>query len=91
VGGGIWKLIFYVTKPISLARFKILRTKDIPEIEVIPLNIPREKGPLGASGTGEYPDVPTAPAMANAINHACGIRVRSLPITPEKINRALQR
>jgi len=55
---------------------------------VIPLNIPREKGPLGASGTGEYADVPTAPAMANAINHACGIRVRSLPIIPEKIKQS---
>jgi CO/xanthine dehydrogenase Mo-binding subunit len=73
-----------------LAKFKILRTKDIPEIEVIPLNIPGEKGPLGAPGTGEYPDVLTAPGMANAINHACGIRVRNLPNTSEKIKRALQ-
>jgi aldehyde oxidoreductase len=80
--------IFYLIKQISLARFKILRTKDIPEIEVIPLNIPREKGPLGASGTGEYPDVPMAPAMANAINHACGIRVRSLPVIPGKIRQS---
>jgi CO/xanthine dehydrogenase Mo-binding subunit len=72
-----------------LARFKILRIKDILEIEVIPLNIPREKGPLGASGTGEYPEVPMAPAMANAINHACGLWVRRLPIIPEKIKRVL--
>jgi aldehyde oxidoreductase len=63
----------------------------MPEMEVITLNIPRKKGPFGASGTAEYADVPTAPAIANALFDACGVRVRDLPITPEKIKRALQR
>jgi CO/xanthine dehydrogenase Mo-binding subunit len=54
-------------------------------MEVITLNIPRVKGPFGASGTAEYADVPTAPAIANAIYNACAVRVRDLPITPEKI------
>jgi CO/xanthine dehydrogenase Mo-binding subunit len=57
----------------------------MPEMEVITLNIPRPQGPFGASGTAEYADVPTAPAIANAICNACGVRVRDLPITPEKI------
>ncbi|OGP73503.1 MAG: hypothetical protein A2V86_04485 [Deltaproteobacteria bacterium RBG_16_49_23] len=76
---------FVYTKTDSFAKFKVPRAKDMPEMEVITLNIPREKGPFGASGTAEYADVPTAPAIANAIYNACGVRIRDLPITPEKI------
>jgi aldehyde oxidoreductase len=80
---------FVYTKTDSFAKFRVPRAKDMPEMEVITLNIPRKKGPFGASGTAEYADVPTAPAIANAIYHACGVRVRDLPITPEKIKKAL--
>jgi CO/xanthine dehydrogenase Mo-binding subunit len=59
-------------------------------MEVITVDIPRERGPFGASGTAEYADVPTAPAIANAICVACGVRIRDLPITAEKIKQALQ-
>jgi aldehyde oxidoreductase len=78
---------FVYTKTDSFAKFKVPRAKDMPDMEVITLNIPRKKGPFGASGTAEYADVPTAPAIANAIYHACGVRVRDLPITPEKIKK----
>jgi aldehyde oxidoreductase len=78
---------FVYTKTDSFAKFKVPRAKDMPDMEVIMLNIPRRKGPFGASGTAEYADVPTAPAIANAIFNACGARVRDLPITPEKIKQ----
>jgi len=80
---------FVYTKTDSFAKFKVPRAKDMPEMEIITLNIPRKKGPFGASGTAEYADVPTAPAIANAIYNACGARIRDLPITPEKIKKAL--
>jgi len=80
---------FVYTKTDSFAKFKVPRAKDMPEMEVITLNIPRKKGPFGASGTAEYADVPTGPAIANAIYNACGARIRDLPITPEKIKKAL--
>lgn len=48
-------------------------------------------GPFGAKGVGEPGLVPTAPAIANAIYNAVGIRIRDLPITPEKILNALKR
>jgi CO/xanthine dehydrogenase Mo-binding subunit len=48
-------------------------------------------GPFGAKGVGEPGLVPTAPAIANAIYNAVGIRIRDLPITPEKILEALKR
>jgi aldehyde oxidoreductase len=82
---------FVYTKTDSFAKLRVPRAKDMPEMEVITLNIPRKKGPFGASGTAEYADVPTAPAIANAISNACGVRVRDLPITPEKIRQVLQR
>ena len=46
-------------------------------------------GPFGAKGVGEPGLVPTAPAIANAIYDAVGVRVRDLPITPEKLLQAL--
>ena len=80
---------FVYNKTDSFAKFKIPRAKDMPEMKVITLNIPRKKGPFGASGTAEYADVPTAPAIANAIYNACGARIRDLPITPEKMKKSL--
>jgi len=64
----------------------------IPTIYDMPLNyeniileIPEASGPYGAKGIGEIPLVPTAPAVANAVYNAIGIRVNNLPITPEKL------
>ena len=47
-------------------------------------------GPFGAKGVGEPGLVPTAPAIANAIHDAVGVRVNDLPITPEKVLAALK-
>ena len=51
------------------------------------LEIPEESGPFGAKGIGEVIVPPTAPAIANAVYDAIGVRVNSLPITPEKLVR----
>ena len=80
---------FIYNETDSFAKFKVPRAKDMPQMEIITLNIPRQKGPFGASGTAEYADVPTAPAIANAIFNACGVRIRDLPIKPEKIKKLL--
>jgi len=47
-------------------------------------------GPFGAKGIGEPGLVPTAPAIANAVHDAVGVRIRDLPITPEKVLAALR-
>jgi xanthine dehydrogenase molybdenum-binding subunit len=63
---------------------------DFPiELEFIETN--DSLGPFGAKGVGEPGLVPTAPAIANAIYNAVGIRIRDLPITPEKVLAALQK
>ena len=54
-------------------------------LECILLELPEASGPYGAKGIGEIPLVPTAPAVANAVFDAIGVRVKSLPITPEKL------
>jgi CO/xanthine dehydrogenase Mo-binding subunit len=48
-------------------------------------------GPFGAKGIGEAGMIPTAPAIANAVYDAVGVRIRDLPITPEKILAALKK
>jgi carbon-monoxide dehydrogenase large subunit len=47
-------------------------------------------GPFGARGVGEHTMVPTAPAIANAVYDAVGVRIKSMPLTPEKILCALK-
>lgn len=74
----------------SLAKFRIPRAKDAPVMKVITVDLPREKGPFGASGAGEFADVPTAPAIINGIFNASGARVRKLPATPERVLEALK-
>jgi xanthine dehydrogenase molybdenum-binding subunit len=70
--------------------YKILTAKDrVPVTPVIVETIDRD-GPFGAKGIGEPGCVPTAPAIANAIYDAIGVRIRDLPITPEKILNALK-
>jgi CO/xanthine dehydrogenase Mo-binding subunit len=65
-------------------------TMDAPEIDARLIEIPFRGGPGGAKGLGELPMNGAAPAVANAVEHALGVRIRDLPVTPEKIYRALR-
>lgn len=70
--------------------FKFPTMKTAFDAEVItPLETPRTKGTLGATGIGEMTMVSTAPAVINAIKDACGVRIYNLPATPEKVKAAL--
>ena len=70
--------------------YKILTFPDMPNIESVIVETIDEKGPFGAKGIGEPPLVGSAPAIANAVWDALGIRIRDLPITPERIVAALE-
>jgi len=70
--------------------YKMLTAKDVPNIEPIVIETNDQFGPFGAKGVGEPGLVPTAPAIANAIYDATGVRIKELPITPEKILAALK-
>ncbi len=64
---------------------------DMPQtIEPILVEIPHKDGPFGAKGIGESALIPVAPAIANAIYDAVGVRIKDLPIKAEKIFLALE-
>ena len=75
----------------DLADYKIPGPLDLPAIKVVIVEQPDPTGPLGAKGVSEPAVAPVAAAVANAIYNATGIRVTSLPITPEEILRGLAR
>jgi xanthine dehydrogenase molybdenum-binding subunit len=70
--------------------YKILTAKDVVPIEAPVLETHDKDGPYGAKGIGEPGCVPTAPAVANAICNAVGVRVKDLPITPERVLAAIR-
>jgi xanthine dehydrogenase molybdenum-binding subunit len=74
----------------SYETYKIPSTLDMPEVEVILVEKPDPIGPFGAKGVGEPGIINIAPAIANAIYNAIGIQITELPITPEKILKALE-
>jgi xanthine dehydrogenase YagR molybdenum-binding subunit len=72
----------------SLAEYHVPVNADIHDIEVIFVEERDEKtSPIGVKGLGEIGVVGTAAAIANAVHHATGKRIRSLPITIDKIQQ----
>ncbi|WP_354685501.1 xanthine dehydrogenase family protein molybdopterin-binding subunit [Cupriavidus necator] len=69
----------------SLAEYHIPVHLDIPHIDIVYTDIPDEHSPLGAHGVGEIGITGAAAAVANAVFHATGKRVRDLPITLDKL------
>ncbi len=69
--------------------FKFPTMKTAFDMDTIIRETPRSRGTLGATGVGEMSMTSTAPAIINAIKDACGIWIRELPATPEKIKAAL--
>lgn len=64
---------------------------DVPRMETVLVEDEEPLGPFGAKGVGEPATIGTAPAITNAIYNACGVRIKELPATPEKILRELKK
>lgn len=75
----------------NLHDYKVATIRDIPEIEVHIVSTGDMKlSRVGAKGTGEPAIIPTPGAIANAVYNAIGVRIKSLPITPDKVLEALK-
>jgi xanthine dehydrogenase molybdenum-binding subunit len=74
----------------SFHTYRIPTSCDIPEIHFYPIETNDEVGPYGAKGVGEAPLIPTPVAIANAVSAAIGMKIDGLPITPEKVLKALK-
>ncbi|MCG8634494.1 MAG: selenium-dependent xanthine dehydrogenase [Desulfobacterales bacterium] len=72
----------------TLGKLGLLRSTDVPEIEIIPIEIEDTEGPLGAKGVGEIAIIPTAPAVAAAYKSFDGLKRRTLPLEPLKRQRS---
>jgi xanthine dehydrogenase YagR molybdenum-binding subunit len=73
----------------DLEYYKIAGAMEIPVIETHIVDLNLAQSSTGAIGIGEPATVPTAAAVANAVYHAIGVRIRELPITPARILTAL--
>jgi 4-hydroxybenzoyl-CoA reductase subunit alpha len=73
----------------SMLEYKSLTTLDTPEIETILVETDDPAGPYGAKESGQGPLLPVLPAVANALYDAVGVRIDEIPITSDKVLRAL--
>ncbi|MEN6369702.1 MAG: molybdopterin cofactor-binding domain-containing protein, partial [Thermotogota bacterium] len=80
-----------VTKTPSFAEYLIPTSCDFPDTEVIALESGTGIGPFGAKGIGEPSLTPAAPAVANALADALGVRIFELPLTPDRVLKAVER
>jgi len=80
-----------VTQTPSFSEYLIPTAKDLPKTEAIILESGTGVGPFGAKGIGEPSLTPAAPAVANAVADALGVRIFELPLTPERVLEALDR
>jgi CO/xanthine dehydrogenase Mo-binding subunit len=95
VGMALWEEIMYdkdgeVRNP-TLLDYRMPTAADVPMIETILVEAPGGDGPYGAKGVGEPPIIPPVAAVANAVTAALGTRICGLPITPERVWRALNK
>ena len=81
-----------ITNP-NFTDYRLPLFTDIAPVSLFTTEIvstPHADGPFGAKGIGEASLIPMAPALANAVYDAVGVRIKELPITREKIFRALK-
>ncbi len=100
-GGSIYGMGYALTEEVimekgitmtpSFAEYIIPTAADVPDVKAILVESGGGLGPYGAKGIGEPACSIIAPAILNAIYDAVGIRIRSLPATPEKIIRAFKK
>ncbi len=75
----------------SLDTYKTTYGADIPDIDIVLMEDYNAKSSTDAYGIGEPSNIATAAAIANAVHNAIGVRIREIPITPDKVLNALKK
>ena len=73
----------------SFLDYRMPTTLDLPMIDAVIIEVPNPRHPYGLRGVGEGPIIPPLAAVANAVYHATGARLRKLPLTPGAVLAAL--
>jgi CO/xanthine dehydrogenase Mo-binding subunit len=76
--------------PGGFSEYVLPGPMELPEIDSVVLEYPSVNGPYGVKGVGEMTANPPIPAIVNAINNALGVEITEIPVTPERILRALE-
>ena len=76
-------------KNADLQRYHVVRAAELPPLDILFIEQPDEKGPYGAKSLGEACALPVAPALVAAVNDALDMDLTQLPLTPERILKAL--
>jgi 4-hydroxybenzoyl-CoA reductase subunit alpha len=79
----------FVHKFPSMLEYKSLTSLEMPDVHTDLIEHPDPAGPFGAKEVGQGPLLPIMPAVANAVYDAVGVRIDEVPITPDKIVKAL--
>ena len=69
--------------------YKVITAPEMPELDLHFIESDCAEGPYGAKGASELPTIVIAPAIANAVYNACGVRILNPPLDPEKVARAI--
>ena len=89
LGYGLSEQLLYNEKgkPLNdnLLDYKLPTSMDTPDLEVDFVQLEDPTGPFGNKALGEPPAIPTAPALRNAVLHATGVAIDSLPLDPQKL------
>jgi 4-hydroxybenzoyl-CoA reductase subunit alpha len=80
-----------VQRAPGMLEYKSPTSLDMCEVESFLVGSPDPNGPFGAKEVGQGPLLPVPPAIANAVHDAVGVRIDEVPITAEKVLRALER
>ncbi len=89
LGGGLWEEMIVMDGVIvnpNFVDYHVPTMLDTPPIQVSLVEDPDPVGPFGAKGIGEHPILGPAPAVANAIADATGVRITEIPVTPERLH-----
>ncbi len=79
-----------VHKVPSMLEYKSPTTMEMPDVETYLVEDPDPNGPFGAKEAGQGPLLPVIPAIANAVYDAVRVRIDEVPITPDKVLKALK-